>query len=447
MEESGEGKNPKALYGTPGLRLLLSLPFSGPGRGVFAPSVGGMIAVRGSNVYRVDSSWNARLVGSMATSNGKVSIDDNGSVAFIVDGSGGYTVDLVTNEFNRILSDGFYGADIVSVLDNYAVFNRPGTNQFYLSGIGSATFDPLDTSTVEGAPGNLVSLIADHGELWLFKTNSTEVYFDSGNTDFPFERRGTYIEHGCAAKHSVIKMDNSIFWLGNDDKGNGIIWRANAYTPVRISTHAIEFAIQGYPRIDDCIAYTYQQEGSMFAVFNFPSGNETWVFDASTNLWHKREWRDPVDNSRHRHRSNGHCFFNGEHVVCDWENGNIYALDLDHYSDNGDPLVSVRTSGPISNKDYLWMYWDSLQVDLEAGVGLQNGQGQDPQMMLEWSDDGGHTWGNQHWTSMGKVGAYHARARWTRKGRGRSRIFRISISDPVKRVILGASAKVSIGDK
>jgi hypothetical protein len=78
-------------------------------------------------------------------------------------------------------------------------------------------------------------------------------------------------------------------------------------------------------------------------------------------------------------------------------------------------------------------------VDVEAGVGLSTGQGDDPQMMVRWSDDGGHTWSNLRTVTMGRIGQYRARARLRRLGSGRDRVFEISISDPVKRVILGAA--------
>jgi hypothetical protein len=55
--------------------------------------------------------------------------------------------------------------------------------------------------------------------------------------------------------------------------------------------------------------------------------------------------------------------------------------------------------------------------------------------MLRWSDDGGHTWGNEHWSSMGKIGAYYQRVFWRRLGmtlKLRDRVYEISGTDPVK---------------
>lgn len=444
--ESQQGKTVAALYGTPGTRLLVALGGSGGVRGVHVPAVGDAIAVRGSTVCRVTTGWVATSVGTIDSATTPVSIADNGSVAVIVTGSNGYVLNLTTNVLTQITSAAFYGADVVWYLDNYFVFNRPDTEQFYISSIGGTDFDALDFASAEGAPDLLVSLIADHRELWLFGSKSTEVFTNtSTNPDFPFQRDGNiFIEQGCAAKFSPSKIDNTVFWLGADENGQGIVWRAQGFTPSRISTHAVEFAIQNYSDISDAIGYTYQQEGHSFYVLTFPTANRTWCYDVATGLWHERAYRDST-NTLNRHRSNCHMFFGGEHVVGDWENGNLYALDLDYYSDNGDAMPAIRVCPHVSNPDYLWMFWDALQVDLEAGVGLQTGQGSDPQIALDYSDDGGHTWSNERWVDMGAVGEYKTRARWTRLGRSRDRVLRFTITDPVKRVLLSASAKIRMG--
>lgn len=443
--ESQMGKVVSALYGTPGTRLLVALGGSGGIRGAHVPAVGDAIVVRGSTVYRVTTGWVATSVGTIDSLTTPVSIADNGSVAVIVTGPRGYVLDLTSNTLSQIADPDFYGADVVWYLDNYFVFNRPDTEQFYISSLGGTDFDALDFASAEGAPDLLVSLIADHRELWLFGATSTEVFTNTGNTDFPFQRDGNiFIEQGCAAKFSPSKIDNTVFWLGKDENGQGVVWRAQGFTPARISTHAVEFAIQNYSDISDAIGYTYQQEGHSFYMLTFPTANKTWCYDVATGLWHERAYRDS-NNDLNRHRSNCHMFFGGEHVVGDWENGNLYALDLDYYSDNGDTMPAIRVCPHVSNPDELWMFWDALQVIIESGVGLQAGQGSDPQIALDYSDDGGHTWSNERWADMGAVGGYKVRARWTRLGRSRDRILRLTITDPVKRVILSGTAKIRLG--
>jgi hypothetical protein len=132
-------------------------------------------------------------------------------------------------------------------------------------------------------------------------------------------------------------------------------------------------------------------------------------------------------------------YYAGLHIVDDFETGDLYALDLDYFQDGTDPMPSIRAAAYISGPDYNWIIHNRLQVDFEPGVGLVDGQGSAPLVLLDWSDDGGKTWSNQHRGSLGKTGEYLTRIFWTRLGRARARTYRVTISDPVKRVIMGAA--------
>jgi hypothetical protein len=444
--ESGPGpsKGPAALIGTPGLALWSTLAGGGV-RGLLRFSASLAIAVVGSNVYTVTTAGVGTLIGTVAGGSGPVSMASNGTVVMLVTGSSGYVVTPSASTVTAITDSDFTGADVVYFLDGYFVFNKPGTGQFQITQLYGTAIDGLDFATAEGSPDLLVSLIVDHRELWLLGENSVEIYFNSGNNDFPFERvNGAFIEMGCAAKSSAAKLDNSVFWLTADDRGQGIVVRAVGYQPQRVSTHAIEFAIARYSRIDDAVAYTYQQEGHSFYVLTFPTANATWVYDASTNLWHERAWRDPADGTLGRHRSQVHMAFADSNIVGDWETGKLYRLDLDTFTDDGSPIARIR-SCPHLSSDLKWQFFTALQIDMETGVGLDSGQGSDPQAMLQYSDDGGFTWSNEVWAPMGKLGERKRRVRWRRLGKSRDRVFKVTITDPVKVVIVGASIQVTVG--
>lgn len=440
LGESGTAKAIKALYGTPGRRPLVSAP-DGAVRGMRDPTAtSDGIVVIGSTVYRLSTAFALTAVGTIDNLSTPVKIDDNGLQAVIVTGPNGYTLNLLTNMVTQINDPAFYGADNVDFLNTYAIFNRPDTNQFYISGSNAITFDALDFATAESNYEPIVNFIVNHDEIVFFKQTVMEIWRASGNADFPFARdTNAAIEHGLAARDSVAAADNTVFWLGQNDEGGGIVWRLNGYTPQRVSTDAIEFAIASYSTIADAVAYSYQQEGHTFYVLTFPTGNATWVYDIATQLWHQRGYLDPVTGTLGRDRSNSHMYFNGKHVVGDYQNGNLRTLDLDYYLDGNDPMPAIRAASHIATGDYGWIVHNRLQVDIEAGVGLNTGQGIDPQAWLDWSDDGGKTWSNSHSASMGAQGQYASRLRWNRLGRARDRVYRMTISDPVKRVILGAT--------
>jgi hypothetical protein len=411
----------------------------------------------------------------------------------------------------------------VGYLNGYFVFNEPNSQRLWITELLDGTsIDPLDFASAEGSPDGLVSLLISHREAWLFGTNSIEVWYDSGAADFPLTPvQGAFNEIGCIAAFSVAKLDNGIFWLGADARGRGIVYRASGYTATRISTHAIEWQIQQYADMTDAIAYTYQQDGHAFYVLIFPSANTTWVYDVATSAWHERAAF--VNGSYTRHRSNCQMSFSNEIVVGDHEIGNIYAFDLDVFTDNGDVQKWLRSwrALPTGTNDLNRTAHHSLQLDAETGaidasftttpviidvsspneklltesgdvlaweysdplldnvmvtesgdeIVQENGSrilvnidptiiggallrevGEleafliDPQVMLRWSDDGGHTWSNEHWRSMGKTGTYGTRVIWRRLGmtlKLRDRVYEVSGTDQTKIAIMGAELIMS----
>ena len=515
------GKEPAFLNRAPGLKLLANMG-DGPIRGLW--QFGGYgYAVSGEVLYRIDTLWNTSPIGTVAGSSGPVSMSDNGTQLFIACNGPSFIYNSLTLEFKQIDDPDFPGAVTVGYLDGYFVFNEPNSQRLWITSLLDGTsIDPLDFASAEGSPDGLVSILIDHREAWLFGTNSVEVWYDSGAADFPLSPvQGAFNEVGCIAAFSVAKLDNGIFWLGADARGRGIVYRANGYTAQRVSTHAVEWQIQQYGNLSDAIAYTYQQDGHSFYVLIFPSANTTWVFDVATSLWHERAAF--INGSFTRHRSNCQMSFSNEIVVGDHELGNIYAFDLDVFSDNGavqkwlrswralptgtnnlkrtaqhslqldaetgaissnvtTPIVIVDISSAnddllAENGDFLvWEYIDPASNDVmltESGselvqenggqlvivdgpavtggkilieTGLPTATAIDPQVMLRWSDDGGHTWSNEHWRSMGLTGQWGRRVIWRRLGmtlKLRDRVYEVSGTDQVKIAIMGAELNMS----
>ena len=443
------GQTAAFLNRAPGLEYLQSVG-EGPIRALWAHQTNGsdFYVVSGNEVYKMSTMTGDPVLLGTVSGTGPVSIADNGTQLFFACNPDSYIYNEVTNVFAQITDPDFPGAVTVGYLDGYFVFNEPDSQRVWVTSLlDGLSVDPLDFASAEGSPDGLVGIIVDHREAWLFGTDSVEVWYDAGLADFPLTRiQGAFNEIGCVAAFSIAKLDNGLFWLGTDARGQGIVYRANGYTGQRVSTHAIEYAIAQYSDISDAIAYTYQQEGHAFYVLTFPTGNATWVYDVSTQAWHERAgW---LNGAFTRHRSNCQCNFLGNTVVGDFENGNIYKMNLNVYSDNGDTQKWLRSwrALPTGTNNLKRTAHHTLQLNCESGVGLIDGQGSDPQAMLRWSDDGGHTWSNEHWSPMGKIGAYYQRVFWRRLGmtvKLRDRVYEVSGTDPVKVAIMGAELILS----
>ena len=378
----------------------------------------------------------------------------------------------------------FSGATTVDVIDNYFVYSRPSSQQFGASDALSPISQQLSFASKDGAPDQLVALIVDHREVYLMGESSSEVWVDAGLFPFPFQRiPGTSTQHGIAAQNSVSRVGNSFAYVSRNLRGQGQIMQMNGYIPQRISTHAVENTLVNQ-YINDAIAWTYQLEGHEVYVVSFPTINITWAFDATTGLWYKWLYCTTA-NQYQRHRGNCSCVFQGMVLVGDYANGKIYELDSTNYTDDGNNIRRLRRA-PHLVSDLQRQYFEELQIQFQPGVGTtglsknqniflqspyyitptgvliipanqsvvlgnqsaisQSTETTLPQAMLRWSDDGGSTWSNEHWVTIGQTGKYQNRAIWRRLGQARDRVFEVVVSDPVKAVIVSANLKASGGE-
>lgn len=444
--ESGHGKSQAVLYGTPGLAILQT-PGPGPGRG-FCKAGSRVFQVSGNQLHELLTATTSIQRGSGINNDGlPVTINYNGSQLFITSNNAGWIFDLATNTLAQITDPDFAGSSMGAYIDGYFVAIKPESEQFMISTNRDGTkWDALDFASAEALPDKVVSLLADHKELWFFGEDSIQPYYNSGLLDFPFSSfEGTLIEQGCDAARSPAKVDNSIFWLGGDSRGTGVVWRADGHTPVRASTHAVENALRGYSSTSDAVAYSYLDNGHWFYVLSFPAAQTTWCYDASTNLWHERAFWDKPNGSFQAHPVRTHVYAFGKHLVGNRTNGEIYSMSLDTYTDAGGEIRRVRRC-PHLSQEQKRVFYHSMQVDIEAAVGLDGaGQGSDPKAMLRWSDDGGRTWGNEHLMDVGKIGEYRKRSIIHRLGYGQDRVFEWSYTEPTKVAIPAAYINFTVG--
>lgn len=423
----GESKTEGALYSTPGLKLFATIGAS-PIYGMHTMN-GLLYVVSGNNVYTIDQYGGATDLGSMGTVSDVVIMADNGThVAITLESGAAYLADATT--LTQITDGDFPSVGSVTVLDYYGIFNKLNTTQYYISDLNDLTsYTATNFASAEASPDLLVRVFAFNDEVWLFGERTIEVHYNTGSGEFPFTpRQNATVQRGCAAKRSVAQEDNTIFWLGEDR----MVYRAQGYLPKRISTHAIEQQLQGYTTVSDAEAFIYTQDGHKFYVLTFPTELVTWVYDIATGLWHQRQ-----SFEEGRWRATSHAFIYNKNLVGDFETGKIYELDLETYTDNGTTLERIFTFSPVFMNDNRIIF-SSFKVDFDSGVGTASGQGENPQAMMKFSDDGGNTWSSELFRDIGKMGKYQRRAIWRRLGQARQRVFEVKVTDPVEVNVTGA---------
>lgn len=443
---------PVTHYQRPGLRPLATPTLPGSGRGVFRASNGNGYAVVGTTVYAVGPApnWTLTQIGEVTPSHtNPCKMTDNGTTALLVDGStSGWTIDLASNAFAPVddTSGLFTGASFVDVIDGFMIWNVITSVRNFASTLDNTSFptDPLYIAGKNIYPDPLQALIVNRHEILLIGTVRSEIWYDAGNAGFPFAvLPGAYIEHGTCAPYSVAAQDISVYWLGQNQQGSGQVFRQRGYETKRISNFALEYAIRqmkATSTINDAVAYIYQQDGHVFYVLSFPSGNETWVYDEATEEWHQRCWTDSEGNLN-RDRTMSHAFLSDTNVVMDWQNGTLYALDLNVYTDtvggNAGAISFIRSfphwmAGMDPAKQQAVrsnnrrVIHNVFQADLECGMDPTAPDGTPAVVGLRWSDDRGRTWGNTVLQSAGSQGQFLTSPQWRLLGLARDRVYEIS---------------------
>lgn len=428
LSETGSSKSVAALRGTSGLSTFLTIG-TGPIRGGIESAKRGFF-VSGDGFYEILEDGTSILHGTLDTSVGLVDLQENPTQIMIVDFQYGYIFNKTTDTFTKITDGDFPTPSDLTFQDGYFIVTsgqiaaRSDLND-------GLSWNALNRTTVESSPDELVGCISDKSNLWFFGTKSTEVFQNTGVTDFSFQRiNGAYLETGCAAQGTIKYIDNSVIWLGTDENGDAVIWRSNGYNAQRISTQAIEKKVSESTNFAESYAWTYHERGHAFYLIQVKGLSTTLVFDISTGQWHERSYRDVLTAEEKQHRGSCHIFFNQMHLVGDRLSGKIFKMSLDTYTDDGDPIVRERVS-PCYSDNMTPIKHRKFELDMEVGVGLQSGQGSDPQIMLQYSDDDANTWSSELWRDIGKVGKYKTRVEWNKLGQANKRTYRIRISDPV----------------
>lgn len=428
-------KHVLTMYPTPGLVSFIDFG-AFPSRGMYQKGNFNYLVNR-DKLYKIANDGSFTVLGTLNTNAGRVDMADNGVQLMIVDGTNGYIVTLATDVFAQITDVDFPGADTVTFLNQRFIVSEPNSGRFYWSGLlDGFSWDALDFATAESDPDDLVRVFAEAGQLFLFGDKVTEIWGDSGAADQAFVKiGGGAVEWGLAARWSLVKYMDSLAFLRKNRLGQAQVCLMSGASAVPISNPQIEAEITSYGDVSNATAHAYMINGHPFYQINFPTVGKSWMYDGQSKSWSPRESFGGM------HRVNFAVQLLGSIYGADFENGKLYKIEPDVYTDDGQPITREFISRHQSTGNY--SRCTEIWVEMEGGVGLQTGQGEDPQIMMQVSRDGGHTYGNELWRSIGKVGEYKARANWHRLGRARDWVFKFRVTDPIKTVFVQVWGRIT----
>ena len=437
----------RSYFSTPGLDVFAVMPDT-PVRGQEVIN-GRLFVVAGAQLCEVLSDGTVNTLQTVANDSKAVSIAASSVELLIVSAGFAYCYTVATDTLTDVtgLLAGVPG--VVWYADTYFVLDILDTNKFQFSDVLDGTTWPgLNVNGVSVFPENLTSLVVNHREVWVMGLRHIQPYQNTGSSDVFDVIPGALIETGNGPRFAPCLIDNSVFWINEDERGGRMAIRSDGYRPDRISTHAVELDLQSYTeeQIADMTTYAYQEAGHQFWVLYIPGSSWSWCFDLNESLWHKRAfWINNIGPFEAHHTWN-HAYVFGKHLVGDWATGNLWEMHLpiDNHdgsysfvTDNGNVIRRVRRTPTVLDEKN-WIYHTQLTVDFDAGMGpqppltdLSTGDPRPPQAMLRWSNDSGHTWSSEHWRDCGMAGEYGTRVWWMRLGRSRNRVYELAVTDPI----------------
>ena len=439
-EEKSGGVGRISLKPTAGLTLLTNQG-NGPCRSHVVTFQSKGYWVSGSQLFSIDVNDDVVLIGALGTASSWCVLAAGRDYLMVVDGTDGYTWDAAT--FATISDGDFPAAPTWCVYKDGTFYANDGfDDRVFASDFSLGTENPtswaaIDFITAEADPDDVVAMARTFENVYLIGTRTTQIYYNSGNADFPLSLSSNGVmEFGTDAPASVATANGDIFMLARTTAGGLDVLVVSGFQAQSIVEPDMLEAFEQYAVIDDAEGFAYSQGAHTYYELTFPTESVTWVYTSRTREWHQRK-----SDGLTRRRTRGHGFFNGRHLVGDYENGNLYYLDPTNYTENGYTIVRTRVTALV-NRDGKQLECNEFEVHFKRGVGLVSGQGSDPEAMLRYSVDGGNTWSNTIRRDIGAIGDTLRRAVWDRLGQGQSFMFEISVSDPVEAVIIATYADI-----
>lgn len=436
-----------ALIGRDGLTAFVTTIGVNPSRGLWpvnSLATPLLFSVHAGTLYSINNAGVTSVIGMIGTTTGDVSMADDGTYLVLVDGSKGYVYNmLIPAGLNLIVDANFTTSpSTVTWQDQYFIVTSSATKQFQLSQI-TPSVDPMVWPSIQinfvgSGADSLQAGISDHSILNLYARSFTEFWQNAGNPDFPFAKiPGSAQEFGLNAPFSLSKFDNSVVGLFQNKMGGRNVSRMQGFALNKISDQDMDEILTGYSDTSDAKGHAYMSGSHPLYVLNLPTANKTWAYDGLPNAW--SEW---TDTDGIRFWGNKFAKFVNRLCVSDYRNGNIYQYDPNSYTDNGSMIPMEVWSKHIWEDDkYLGI--QQIQVDIESGVGTLTET--DPVIDLLVSKDGGNSFNSVGFSEMGAIGDYTKRIIWNSLGAAQDWILRLRITDPVKRVLTGASALIHGG--
>ena len=430
----------------PGLSTISAISVNSAGfcNGMFWwPPQKKLVAVVNNRVFLfsyVTGTWGSVEVTSAVPMSGLITFAYDATYFYLADGgkimySAGVAADLT----DLADADAPTACTHVAYLDGYIIGNN-GNRRFYYSAVEDGlTWSALDFASAAGNPDNIVGLVVFNRELFLIGEQTTEIWYNDGET--PFSRRdGGFIERGCIAPSSILKCKLGVIWL--DTERNLVL--SNGGQPDVISAD-FKSVIDSFSVVSDCETQFIEWKSRAFIVLNFRTEGRTLVYNLTQSSWSEwGEWdSSAIAYKPWRGRVSAWCPDWNMQVVGDRSSNNRYMLSDSVYQDGGSSIRFLKRTGFINHGNDSLKRCNKVVLKIRRGFGditVTNA----PKLMLRWRNDGSSTWSNIVELDMGKAGdGIHLIETYPR-GAYRTRQYELSCTENIPVAFLDAEEDYTV---
>ncbi len=435
-----------AAYTYWGLKPWLDFGLDGPIRALYSQTGYTYVVVQ-NKLFKVDELKNYTQIGTLHTTEGSVQITSTHTQLLIKEPGTGWIYDLIDLTFTEIpeqavvdlvLTETVFPkqSPTVTQLNGY-FFGHDGITCYYSSLEDGLTWPPLNFFSKEKYPDPIAAVQAFQQYVVLIGTQTTEPWYDSGDGFVPVS--GVTVKYGTTAPKSVATSASLLVMLARGQRGKlTIVSIDEAWQITELADKALCAVLEKYEKeigTNDAEAFCFEKEGKQFYQLNFPSVNKTWLIDLDEKV--ATELQHNEDGHVYRHLARNVTPFADTILVGSWKSSKLFEVDADTYTNDGQMMVREIVTQLLMVDSYA-VVLNRLQIDFDNNPTEQSGQGSDPAVVLRWSADGGYTYGNALIRYVGKVGDYLRRVLWNRLGQTRQGLFKLTMTDPVRWVVLGA---------
>jgi hypothetical protein len=333
----------------------------------------------------------------------------------------------------------------VAHINGFILATSAGTDRIYNSDLDDVTtWGASQYFSAESTPDQVLAMTTDDSLIYAWGEKTLEIWYPDGSADVtPFSRQDV-IPRGIIAKYSVVKANNTFYWLNEERR---LVYLNGAI--VQSVSIPFDKAHHDLTTISDARAFLLTERGRYFIIINFPTEDRSHVYDVMLNQWYRWGYWDNRLAKLNMMLWNDVSYMQawGKHIAASRLGDDLYLVSSSYENDNGRQIKPLEETGWFTGESSVVKKMPKARLTLQRGAVILDTSDltAKPTLIVQWKDDGYSEWSNEYEIDLGQIGDTYMFAEILRLGQFRSRKFRCYMTDNAPFVIKRFEAFVKAG--